>query len=155
MKGSSGSEINGDRRRAPRATPLDARINNSYKGKLIKKRIERNQASKIRRKYFKSIKDKDDDNSNSPAVVGSGSKWKDHRSNPYHKLLKEKDLAKQRKEEERKQEEEEFKETQERREKYAQHRKTQHKKFTARTPRGQPVLSKQIGSLLDRIKKDQ
>ncbi|KAJ1726418.1 hypothetical protein LPJ72_006345 [Coemansia sp. Benny D160-2] len=49
------NEQNAQRRRAPVTTPLDKRIQQGYKGKLIKQRIERTKFSNVRRKYFKML----------------------------------------------------------------------------------------------------
>ncbi|KAJ1668915.1 hypothetical protein IW140_000019 [Coemansia sp. RSA 1813] len=49
-------ETSNQRRRAPVSMPLDKRIQRSYKGKLIKQRIERTKHSNIKRKYFKMLK---------------------------------------------------------------------------------------------------
>ncbi|KAJ2333085.1 hypothetical protein GGI00_002498 [Coemansia sp. RSA 2681] len=173
-------EKSSERRRAPpQAMGLDTRIQSSYRGKVIKQRIERNQISKIKRKFFKSVKADADDNaeesprrsedsgkaetsaeaaaSSSKAHGGTaGSKaWRNQRANPYQKLLKERDAARQRNDDERKQRELAISEAEAGRAKYMQQRKSQQKKHTAKNTRGQPALSKQIGGLLQKIKKDQ
>ncbi|KAJ1898642.1 hypothetical protein LPJ71_006132 [Coemansia sp. S17] len=171
-----------ERRRAPpQNMALGARTQSSYRGKVIKQRIERNQISKIKRKFFKSVKadadtnagtelpsrleDSDQAESSSGAVANTskprgetttGSKvWRNQRANPFQKLLKERDAARQRNDEERKQRDLAISEAEAGRNKYMQQRKSQQKKHTAKNIRGQPALSKQIGGLLQKIKKDQ
>ncbi|KAI9503315.1 hypothetical protein BX070DRAFT_225176 [Coemansia spiralis] len=56
------------RRRAPTLMALDTRIQRSYKGKLVKQRIERNRLSGIKRKYFKMLKTETED---SPAKTAT------------------------------------------------------------------------------------
>ncbi|KAJ2686988.1 hypothetical protein IWW39_003258 [Coemansia spiralis] len=171
-----------ERRRAPsHPMALGTRIQSSYRGKVIKQRIERNQISKIKRKFFKSVKaDADTDASAEVASIpeessraeplsgaaaaastakargdAAGSKaWRSQRSNPFQKLLKERDAARLRNDEERKQREQAISEAEAGRNKYMQQRKSQQKKHTAKNIRGQPALSKQIGGLLQKIKKD-
>ncbi|KAJ2021593.1 hypothetical protein IWW57_004871, partial [Coemansia sp. S610] len=168
-----------ERRRAPsQPMALGTRIQSSYRGKVIKQRIERNQISKIKRKFFKSVKaDADTDASAEVASIpeessraeplsgaastskargdAAGSKaWRSQRSNPFQKLLKERDAARLRNDEERKQREQAISEAEAGRNKYMQQRKSQQKKHTAKNIRGQPALSKQIGGLLQKIKKD-
>ncbi|KAJ2441695.1 hypothetical protein GGF42_007210, partial [Coemansia sp. RSA 2424] len=148
-------EKSSERRRAPpQAMGLDTQIQSSYRGKVIKQRIERNQISKIKRKFFKSVKADADDNaeesprrsedsgkkeisaeadaSSSKAHGGTaGSKaWRNQRANPYQKLLKERDAARQRNDDERKQRELAISEAEAGRAKYMQQRKSQQKKHT-------------------------
>ncbi|KAJ1962330.1 hypothetical protein GGI12_002711 [Dipsacomyces acuminosporus] len=52
MADSSGK---GDRRRAPGSGRLDIWKRRSYKGKLIKQRIERNRLSHVKKKFFKTL----------------------------------------------------------------------------------------------------
>ncbi|KAJ2736638.1 hypothetical protein IW152_000607 [Coemansia sp. BCRC 34962] len=161
--------------------PLGTRIQSGYRGKVIKQRIERNQISKIKRKFFKSVKADADADTGAGTEVAStsegpkkpealsgaaastprahgdttGSKaWRNQRSNPFQKLLKERDAARQRNDEERKQRELAISEAEAGRNKYMQQRKSQQKKHTAKNIRGQPALSKQIGGLLQKIKKN-
>ncbi|KAJ2894584.1 hypothetical protein GGI21_005267 [Coemansia aciculifera] len=156
-------EKSSERRRAPsQAMGLDTRIQSSYRGKIIKQRIERNQISKIKRKFYKS----EDSGAAEPSTEAaasssetrggkSGSKaWQSQRANPYQKLLRERDAARQRNEDERKQRELAISEAEAGRAKYLQQRKSQQKKHTAKNARGQPALSKQIGGLLQKIKND-
>ncbi|KAJ2810144.1 hypothetical protein GGI24_007077, partial [Coemansia furcata] len=84
-----------------------------------------------------------------------GKPWRNQRANPFQKLLKERDAARQRNDEERKQRDLAISEAEAGRNKYMQQRKSQQKKHTAKNIRGQPALSKQIGGLLQKIKKDQ
>ncbi|KAJ2133159.1 hypothetical protein GGH19_000655 [Coemansia sp. RSA 1807] len=50
------NEADGQRRRVPEAMALDAPARTGYRGKIIKKTIERNRISTIKRKYFKELK---------------------------------------------------------------------------------------------------
>ncbi|KAJ1883961.1 hypothetical protein LPJ66_010840 [Kickxella alabastrina] len=168
-------EETSERRRAPQSMALDTRIQRTYKGKIIKQRIERNQTSNVKRKFFKELKREgidsndmhrskrnhinQDTDADSAAMADSAERSRpEHaprppRANPFQKLLKERDQVKQQREEERKQRDIEVRQTEQRRSKCMHVRKEERKKFTARTKRGQPVLSNQIGSLLDKIKR--
>ncbi|KAJ2007790.1 hypothetical protein GGI04_000257 [Coemansia thaxteri] len=161
----SEQSTNQRRRAPPQAVAIGTRIQNSYRGKVIKKRIERNQISKIKRKFFKSVKPEANAAeapgessaravSQNTAESKSGNSRLSQRANPFHKLLKERDAVRQRKDDERKQREQEISQAEAGRNKYLQHRKSQQKKHTSKTARGQPALSKQIGGLLQKIKKD-
>ncbi|KAJ2747834.1 hypothetical protein GGI20_000129 [Coemansia sp. BCRC 34301] len=173
-------EKSSERRRAPpQVMGLDTRIQSSYRGKVIKQRIERNQISKIKRKFFKSVRsDAEDDarelspnfpkdaNQAAPSVEAAASSskvhsataeskvWRNQRVNPYQKLLRERDAARQRNDDERKQRDLAINEAEAGRAKYMQQRKSQQKKHTVKNSRGQPALSKQIGGLLQKIKSD-
>ncbi|KAI8319390.1 hypothetical protein GQ54DRAFT_39549 [Martensiomyces pterosporus] len=50
------SENKGERRLAPNASSLDTRVQRSYKGKIVKQRIERNHLSNVKRKFFRTVK---------------------------------------------------------------------------------------------------
>ncbi|KAJ1936427.1 Septin spn4, partial [Kickxella alabastrina] len=163
------------RKRAPQSMALDTRIQRTYKGKIIKQRIERNQTSNVKRKFFKELKREGIDTNDmhrskrnhvnqdadvDPAATADSAERSrpEHaprppRANPFQKLLKERDQVKQQREEERKRRDIEVRQNEQRRSKCMHVRKEERKKFTARTKRGQPVLSNQIGSLLDKIKR--
>ncbi|KAJ2554981.1 hypothetical protein EV175_002409 [Coemansia sp. RSA 1933] len=178
-------EQGSQRRRAPMSMPLDKRIQRSYKGKLIKQRIERNKHSNIKRKYFKMLENdaqpqdaktssvqeataNEDSSSNDheagsesntkhrkrPHVADTQSKGKHApRANPFKAVLKEKELVQQTRDTERRKREEEIKQASRRRAKYLRDRKQQRKQLSARTSRGQPIMSNQISNLLTKIRK--
>ncbi|KAJ2706926.1 hypothetical protein FB645_001221 [Coemansia sp. IMI 203386] len=156
-----------ERRRAPQSMALDARIQRTYKGKLFKKRIERNKASNVKRKYFKDLKREEHGDHEPSQASSSGpnrrAPAKDQgerdsrpgrapRSNPFEKLMRERDEIKRQKLEERARKQNEIRLVEQKKTKYMQERKEERRKYNARTKRGQPVLSNQISSLLDKIK---
>ncbi|KAJ2778162.1 hypothetical protein GGI15_004257 [Coemansia interrupta] len=154
-----------ERRRMPQSMALDTRIQRTYKGKIIKQRIDRNQKSNVKRKYFKELKKEGLETTpqrhtrNSPDGDASGDAdlsarpGRAPRSNPYEKLVRVRDEVKRQKEEERRRKNLEIQQVEKRRSDYMHERKEERKKYNARTKRGQPVLSNQIGSLLEKIKR--
>ncbi|KAJ1645997.1 hypothetical protein J3B02_006331 [Coemansia erecta] len=167
MAFSEGSQST-ERRRAPQGMALDSRIQRTYKGKLFKQRIERNKASNIKRKYFKELKKEDQDDPEAPSISSEGPSRRNPvkeydeqesrpsrapRSNPYEKLMREREEIRRQKLEDRARKQSEIRLVEQKKAKYMQERKEERKKYNARTKRGQPVLSNQIGSLLDKIKR--
>ncbi|KAJ1798528.1 hypothetical protein LPJ59_002438 [Coemansia sp. RSA 2399] len=176
-------EQSNQRRRAPLSVPLDKRIQSSYKGRLIKQRIERTKHSNIRKNYFKMLRndaqphdskanntqtetaDNGNNNSDRDSDYGSDRKGSSKRkpsapagkhnprANPFKAVLKDKELIQQRQDSERKAREDELSQANRRRTKYLHDRKQQRKKLNARTSRGQPIMSNQISSLLTKIRK--
>ncbi|KAJ1862692.1 hypothetical protein LPJ73_000695 [Coemansia sp. RSA 2703] len=153
-----------ERRCMPQIMALDTRIQRTYKGKIIKQRIERNQKSNVKRKYFKELKKEGLETTpqqyarSSTDETGEDAEQSERpgrapRSNPYEKLIRVRDEAKRQKDEERRRKNLEIKQVEKRRSDYMHERKEERKKYNARTKRGQPVLSNQISSLLDKIKR--
>ncbi|KAJ1724456.1 hypothetical protein LPJ53_001297 [Coemansia erecta] len=153
-----------ERRRMPQSMALDTRIQRTYKGKIIKQRIDRNQKSNVKRKYFKELRKEGLETAPQHSTRGrpddaeedaeqSARPGRAPRSNPYERLVRVRDEAKRQKDEERRRKNLEIQQVEKRRSDYMQERKEERKKYNARTKRGQPVLSNQIGSLLEKIKR--
>ncbi|KAJ2344815.1 hypothetical protein GGF43_005363 [Coemansia sp. RSA 2618] len=179
------NEADGHRRRVPEAMALDVPTRSGYRGKIIKKTIERNRISTIKRKYFKELKKDttnnghasepqqkprparaaEDAGSDSGEAQGSGAEHtaetstrkpndkRKQRSNPFQKVMREREDIKKKRDEERRRRELEIREAEMRRKKSAHRRKNERNLHNARTSRGQPALSSQITSLLTKIKK--
>ncbi|KAJ2452927.1 hypothetical protein EV183_002596 [Coemansia sp. RSA 2336] len=172
------SEATGSRRRVFDAAGLDVPASKEYRGKIIKKTIERNRASTIKRKYFKELKKEarnaqkqETEHADTHSIPeagdhGSGAKGvltdksdSEHRhkhkqrSNPFQKVLREREQIKKQKEEEKRRREQEIRQAEMQRIKYAHKRKADRKRHSARTSRGQPVLSSQITGILKKLQK--
>ncbi|KAI9479319.1 hypothetical protein LPJ78_000671 [Coemansia sp. RSA 989] len=170
------SEAVSSRRRVPDAAGLDVPASKEYRGKIIKKTIERNRASTIKRKYFKELKkeakkaqkqDTEHSDNHNAAETGDHSSGavsapndraisrRKHKpnSNPFQKVLREREQIKKQKEEEKRRREQEIRQAEMQRIKYAHKRKADHKRHSARTSRGQPVLSSQITGILKKLQK--
>ncbi|KAJ2759840.1 hypothetical protein IWQ56_005635 [Coemansia nantahalensis] len=161
-KAAAGADAGAERRPVPAAMAVDRQAHSAYRGKTIKESIERNRLSSVKRKYFKEL-ERDaraaaPDSAPAQAPVRTPQRAEPRKStqraNPYQKVVREREAAAKQREEERARRAAEIRQAAARRRDAVRQREKQRWKHNARTQRGQPLLSNQITSLLEKLQKD-